>query len=413
MPEPRHRSVVIFRVFLPFAFGYFLSYLFRVVNAVLAPDLTADLGLTPADLGLLTATYFITFAALQLPLGILLDRCGPRIIEAGLLLFAALGALVFARAQGLPSLILGRALIGFGVSACLMAAFKSYVIWFPMDRLARINGFQMAAGGLGALTASAPVEWALTLTDWRGVFTLLALLCLISSASVFFLVPENKNAPPSETLSQQVKNLILVLRSPVFWRIAPLTTLSQAGFIGIQGLWAGPWLRDVGGLDRHGVAQTLSLSAMAMICGFILLGSLAQWLAKRDIPVRTSAVTGMTVLIGVQALITFEVPLPAPLLMAGFGFFGTSGILAYTALTLDFPAHLSGRVTTAINLLVFLGAFTIQWAVGGIIHLWPETGPGLYAPQGYHAAFLTVTGFQCAGLAWFWIYKRKKIPQVV
>ncbi|MCG8564414.1 MAG: MFS transporter, partial [Desulfobacterales bacterium] len=248
-----HRHHIVLRVFLPFAFGYFLSYLFRVVNAVLAPDLTADLGLTPSQLGLLTATYFIAFASSQLPLGILLDRYGPRLIESGLLMFAGLGALIFARAQGLTGVILGRALIGFGVSACLMAAFKSYVIWFPRETLARINGFQMAAGGLGALTASTPVEWALGYTDWRGVFTILAVLSFLAGLAVFFLVPERKTETKTEDLSQQIKGVIQVLKSPVFWRIAPLTTLSQAGFIGIQGLWAGPWLRDVAGLDRHSV----------------------------------------------------------------------------------------------------------------------------------------------------------------
>ena len=156
------------QVFLPFALGYFLSYLYRVINAVLAPDLAVDMGLDPSGLGLLTAVYFITFAAFQLPLGVLLDRFGPRKIEAALLIVAAAGAFVFANAGTLTGLVIGRGLIGFGVSACLMAAFKAFVIWFPKQQLPRINGFQMAAGGLGALAATSPVEWALTVTDWRG-----------------------------------------------------------------------------------------------------------------------------------------------------------------------------------------------------------------------------------------------------
>ena len=137
-------------MFLPFAFGYFLSYLFRVVNAVIAPDLVADLQINPSQLGLLTATYFIAFASFQLPLGVLLDRYGPRIVESFLLIFAGIGALIFAKADTLTGVVIGRAFIGFGVSACLMAAFKSYVIWFPENSWPRINGLQMAAGGLGA-----------------------------------------------------------------------------------------------------------------------------------------------------------------------------------------------------------------------------------------------------------------------
>ena len=182
----------VFRVFLPFAFGYFLSYLFRVVNAVIAPDLVADLHINPSQLGLLTSTYFIAFASSQLPLGILLDRFGPRIVESFLLVFAGIGALIFAKSQTLTGVIIGRAFIGFGVSACLMAAFKSYVIWFPEKLWPRINGFQMAAGGLGALSATTPVEWLLNFTDWRGLFLLLSILSFSIALGVFLVVPEKK-----------------------------------------------------------------------------------------------------------------------------------------------------------------------------------------------------------------------------
>ena len=161
---------VLLRLFLPFGLGYFLSYLYRTVNAVIAPNLVQDIGLDPANLGLLTASYFLSFAAFQLPLGVLLDRYGPRRVEAVLLLFAAAGAFIFAWAESLTGLIVGRALIGFGVSACLMAAFKAFTIWLPPERLPLANGIQMISGGIGALAATTPVEMALQLTDWRGVF---------------------------------------------------------------------------------------------------------------------------------------------------------------------------------------------------------------------------------------------------
>ena len=141
-------------VFIPFALGYFLSYLFRVVNAVIAPDLTADLALNPAQLGLLTAAYFITFAAFQLPLGVLLDRYGPRRIEAFLLFFAGLGAFVFARSESLTGLVIGRALIGFGVSSCLMAAFKAFVLWFPQNQWP--PGSHQGGTGIRTSSSSAP-----------------------------------------------------------------------------------------------------------------------------------------------------------------------------------------------------------------------------------------------------------------
>ena len=137
------------RVYFPLALGYSISYFFRNANAIIEGDLVRELGLGPADLGLLTSVYFISFAAFQLPLGVLLDRYGPRRTEAVLLLFAAVGALIFSQSDTLSGLIVGRLLIGLGVSACLMAAFKAYVIWFPNQRLPMINGLQMVAGGLG------------------------------------------------------------------------------------------------------------------------------------------------------------------------------------------------------------------------------------------------------------------------
>jgi len=400
---PRVPLPLLFRVFLPFAGGYFLSYLFRVVNAVIAPELAADTGVDPAQLGLLTATYLITFAAFQLPLGILLDRFGPRMVEAVLLMFAAAGAVVFALSTTLAGLIIGRALIGFGVSACLMAAFKSYVIWFPGPMLPRINGFQMAAGGLGVLAAFAPADLALRFTDWRGVFLGLGVLCVLMAVTVFTLVPESTRKPVPEKFSRQIQGVFQVFRSLTFWRIAPLTMLSQAGFMAVQGLWAGPWLRDVAALDRAEAAACLSISALAMIAGFIILGFITETLAKKGFPILYTAVTGMTVFIAVLGAMAFGAPVPPQLMMGLFGFFGTAGILSYTALTLSFPSRLSGRVTTGINLLVFLSGFALQWAMGAVINQWDSPLPGRYDPAGYQAALLMVLVLQVLGLTWFFI----------
>lgn len=125
MSEPL-RGATAARVFLCFASGYLLSYALRAINAVIAPSLTGELGLSNADLGLLSSAYLVSFGCMQLPLGIWLDRYGARRTEAALLLVAALGAAVFASSSSLAGLWIGRALIGIGVSACLMAAFKGY-----------------------------------------------------------------------------------------------------------------------------------------------------------------------------------------------------------------------------------------------------------------------------------------------
>ncbi|BBO68762.1 MFS transporter [Desulfosarcina alkanivorans] len=395
------------RVFVPFAAGYFLSYLYRVVNAVIAADLVGDLGIGPSSLGLLTSTYFIAFASFQLPLGVLLDRYGPRRMEAMLLLFAGLGAYLFSRSGTLAGLVVARAFIGFGVSACLMAAFKAYTLWFAREKWPLVNGFQMAAGGFGALAATAPVEAALHVTDWRGVFMVLAVLTLVVAVAVYIVVPEKRSGGNTESLRDQLKGVRTVFTSRAFWRVAPLTTMSQASFLSIQGLWAGPWLKDVAGLERMAVAHVLFWVAVAMIAGFILLGSLAGRLSRSGISVLTTSVTGMGLFMGVQlVVVAWGAAGPVLPLWLLFGFFGTSGILAYAALSQSFPVQLSGRVTTAVNLLVFVAAFLWQWAIGAMIGIFPVSADGSYALAGYRTGFSIMLGIQALTVVWFLVAGR-------
>ncbi|TKB26677.1 MFS transporter [Desulfopila sp. IMCC35006] len=400
--------MTLLRVFLPFAAGYFISYIYRVVNAVIAPDLVADIGVGPSALGLLTATYFISFASFQLPLGVLLDRFGPRKVEAGLLFFAALGAFIFARAESLAGLITGRAFIGFGVSACLMAAFKAYTLWFSREKWPLVNGFQMAAGGLGALAATSPVEAALQFTDWRGVFIGLALLTLIIAGSIFFIVPEKTSEGTGESLHNQMRGIHEVFASRKFWRTAPLTTVSQATFLAIQGLWAGPWLTHVAGFERTQVARLLFWVAVAMIAGFIVLGTIAERLSKRGVSVGATAVTCMFLFMIVQVLLILGPPAWCVPVWLAFGFLGTSSIIAYSALSQSFPVHLSGRVTTAVNLLVFITAFVAQWALGGIIDFFTR-GESTLSPTGFTAGFSLLLLLELAGIAYYVLAGRKQI----
>ena len=401
----------LLRVFLPFAAGYFLSYLFRVVNAVLAPDLAADIGVGPSALGLLTSVYFITFASFQLPLGVLLDRYGPRKTEAVLLMFAAIGAFIFSQADSLSGLVIGRAFIGFGVSACLMASFKAYTVWFDRSKWPLINGFQMAAGGLGALAATSPVEWLVSVTDWRAVFLILTGLSVLIGLLVLTVVPEKKTSSPRESLGAQIEGIKEVFTSLKFWHIAPVVTLSQAAFLSIQGLWAGPWLRDVVGLERGVAASVLFWVAVAMICGFIGLGYLAAQLAKRGIsPALTSAVC-MGLFMVVQLLVLITPPSWYLFNWVIFGFIGTSGILAYAGLSQLFEVRLSGRVTTSVNMLVFVATFVAQWMIGVIIEMWPMGADGSYNKQGFYYGFGLMLVLQISTLLWYaaglWILKTK------
>ncbi|MEI2781854.1 MAG: MFS transporter [Candidatus Competibacter sp.] len=389
---------VVWRVFLPFAAGYCLSYIYRTINAVLSPHLAAELRLDAGDLGLLTSAYFLTFAAFQLPLGVLLDRFGPRRVEATLLLFAAAGAGVFAASGGVTELVVGRGLIGLGVSACLMASFKAFVMWFPAERLPSANGWVLAAGGLGALAATAPVEAVLRLTDWRGLFAGLAGSSVAVALALFLAVPERGGATVGDWRSQ-VRGVADIFRSEVFWWIAPSSVLSQASFLAIQGLWAGPWLRDVAGLDKASAADCLFWTAAAMVGGFLGMGQLAYRLSRRGLPPVAVAAGGMGLFMLVQLALLAGVGPLLPL-WALFGFFGTSGMLNYAILSQAFAPALAGRVNTALNLPVFVLAFAGQWGMGAIINRWPVAGGG-YAEAGYRLAFGLALGGQL--LSWIWL----------
>ena len=402
---------IVFRVLIPFALGYFLSYVFRVVNAVIQQDLVAELGLDASDLGLLTSTYFLTFAAFQIPLGMLLDRFGPRKTESFLMLIAAAGAVVFALAPNREVLILGRGLIGFGVSACLMAAFKAFILWFPKGRLPLINGIQMAVGGVGAMAASVPVERALQFTDWRGIFLGLGALTVLGAALIFFVVPRRREVPEARsTLRELFGGVAAVMTSPVFWRLAPLTFASQASFLSVQSLWIGPWLRDIGGLDQADVAQAILVVSAAMTVGFILAGGLAERLGRIGIAPVPVALVVMTVSMAVQLVLVLQLAVPPVLIWSLFALFGTSGILVYAGLSQAFPLHLAGRVNTGLNLLVFVGSFAFQWGIGGIIDLWPMAENGGYRPEAYQAGFAMILGVQVLAALWCVVFRKGKLP---
>lgn len=395
----RSPTAVVLRVFLPFAAGYFLSYLYRTINAVLSPHLVAELGLDATDLGLLTSVYFLTFAAFQLPLGMLLDRFGPRRVEATLLLFAAAGAGLFAVSNHSTELMMGRALIGLGVSACLMASFKAFVLWFPAAQWPAVNGWVSAAGGLGALVATAPVEAALKLTDWRGLFVILAGLSFAAAAALWWVVPERGGGATTQGWRAQWREVVGIFRSPIFWHIAPASVLSQASFLAIQGLWAGPWLRDVSGLDQAATAEYLFWIAAAMVAGFLGMGQLTYRWSRLGVAPLGIAVSGMALFMLAQLALLLGWGPIGPLWVL-FGFFGASGTLTYAILTQAFPPAQAGRVNTALNLLVFVAAFAGQWSMGAIINRWPLAGGG-YAEPGYQLAFGLALALQ--SLTWVWL----------
>lgn len=392
------------RVFLPFAAGYYLSYLLRTVNAVIAPELTRELTLTAADLGLLTSAYLLAFAAFQIPLGLLLDRYGPRRVEAGLLLVAAAGTLLFAIGRSPFELTVARGLIGLGVSSCLMAAFKGFAQNFPAERQASLTGAIMASGGLGALTASLPLEFALPLLGWRGVFQGLTFLLLAVAALIFFSVPQREAGVSRDSLGAQLKDVGGILAHRVFWRFAPPMTLVTGGFLAVQGLWAVPWLMNVDGLTRHQAAEVLFALNLAMLLSHLGIATFAVRLARAGITPSRLLLGGFGLALASQAAMLAGLG-PAMLLWFAYGVGVSGGSLSYSLLSAHFAPALSGRVTTTLNLLLFIGAFTLQWGLGVLID--GLGAAGFATPAAYRATFALLLILQAASYAWFLFESRR------
>jgi MFS family permease len=396
-PEPGLPLRLLARVFVPFACGYYFSYFFRTVNAVIWPDLVRDVGLDANRLGLLTSAYFLAFALFQLPLGVLLDRFGPRRVNASLLVVAACGALVFGTSATVAGLIVGRALIGIGVSGCLMSSMKAFTLWFPMSRFATLSGWLLAAGGLGALSASAPVEALLGLTDWRGVFDGLAALTFAAAMLVFFVVPERDSDATRPGVRELVRGFGTIYRDPVFWRVAAVSMTAHAGFLATQGLWVAPWLRDVAGFDRHAVAGVLFAMAILTTIGFASTGTVSDAVAKRGVPplaIFKLGALASTLLVGGFAL---GASAAAAVTWCLYALLAPVATLSYTILTQRYDRALAGRVTTALNVLVFVAAFAAQWGIGAIVGLWTPAD-GRYPLAAYSAAFGAVVCLQAIAL---------------
>ena len=243
---------------------------------MIAPDLVREFDLLPGELGFVTAIYFLGFAFFQLPLGVLLDRFGPARVQSSLLGVAAIGAILFSTGETFGTLVAGRGLIGIGAAGALMSSFTAFALWFPRHFLPLTNGCFMGIGGIGALAATKPVEWILTLTDWRELFFWLAIVTAVVAVFVRFSLPAiEKNSSPISFCSQ-IQGLKSIYSNKLFCRIAPLTITTVASGFAIQGLWAAEWLRDVAGLGTGAIASHLFIIAVGLIIGPIVSGFFAK-----------------------------------------------------------------------------------------------------------------------------------------
>jgi predicted MFS family arabinose efflux permease len=393
-------SSVRLRVFFLFAAGYFVSYVFRGVNLGFAPTITQDLGLSAADLGLLTSLYFIGFALAQIPVGVLLDHFGPRRVTAGMLIFAALGIWIFGGAHSLGTMMLGRLFIGVGVSVCLAAAFKASAQFFPVARLPLVNGFTMAMGGLGGVVVGSPLATLLAFASWRSVCVGLGVFTLGVSAAIWFLAPERRDERGHTSIVTQFKGTLQILRSAVFWKVASFSVVTQGVFYAMQSLWIRPYLLDVMRLSPSHTAALVSLLGFAMMAGCIGFGSAARVLERRGVSVYAFCGIGMALFVVVQILMVLRAPLPPALLLAAYGAFGGTGILSYAIMAEYFPSHMIGRTNTTLTLVIFVLIFGFQVGVGAVLSHWPIDG-GRYPATAHLSAWGALIVLQIASAVWY------------
>lgn len=394
-------------VFSIFTAAYFLSYFYRSANAVIAGDLAHTMGLTAADLGLMTSLFFAAFAAVQIPLGVGLDRFGPRFVTPTLMLAGVIGSLVFGAAQDFAALALGRALIGVGMAGVLMGALKAFSRWFPPARYSTMSGLLVGIGSAGALVAATPLAWLNATIGWRAVFIGGAAAILLVALAVVF---GTRNTPPGAPWVGQtvdLGSLRVVFADARFWRMALLIFFTNGTLLAFQGLWAGPYLSDVLGLDAIGRGNVLFVLSLGVTIGFLISG----WLSDRF---GLARVVGLGTALFIVAQVTLALQPPLAVVLAAclvFGLFGGFSIMLLAQPRLVFPLAITGQATTATNLFAIGGTFLIQWWFGLVVNTFPANAVGGYPPAAYSVALALTAGGTLLALLWYLPMLRAPVTQ--
>ena len=391
---------LILSVFLPFAAGYYLAYLFRTINASISPALASDFGLDAVQMGLLASVYFLVFGLAQIPVGVLLDRFGPRRVQGVLLVIAAGGATLFGTASGFPELVVARAMIGLGVAGALMAGLKAIVTWFPRERVALVNGWMIMLGSLGAVTATAPTDWLLELVGWRDLFEVLTIGTVAVAGLIYMVVPEPAAGSESTTPARKPLTLWSVYSDPRFLRVAPLSAACIGSSWALHSLWASAWLADVEGFDRQSRVTQLFLMAVGLSLGALLLGTMANRLRKHNIRTEVLLASVAGLFIVAELVLVLRVPLPSLLPWSVVSIAGAATVLSFAVIADYFPREFAARANGALNLLHFGWAFVVQYGIGLVVGQWsPQDGH--YPAAAYQFAFGLSLALQAAALVWF------------
>ena len=360
---PKQKAISIFLVF---ALGYYISNLLRAITATISPNLVSEFNLSAGELGLLGGGYFLGFAAVQIPLGYLLDNKGPKKIVSYFLLIAVLGMISFSLSENFITLLLSRILIGIGVGACLMGPLTAYRIWYQDETQQRANSWMLMVGAIGMLSSSLPVQFFLPIIGWRMIFITLALLTIFCIILIIFFIP-NWNKANIQSNSKDNGSLKEIWNNDFFKSLVPMGFFNYGGLFAIQTLWAGPWMVKVSGYTPEQSANGLFIIYLSLLISFLSWGYLVPKISKNVSDAIKLLKFGAPLNLIVLAFIIYLGP------KAGayhWAFFAVSSVflsLTQPAVGMAFSLSNAGKALTSFNLLLFVGAFVLQWVIGILI----------------------------------------------
>lgn len=409
--EQKRRRLIMLVVVVA---AYVLSFFQRFAPAGIAQDLAAAFQTSAASLGVLAATYFYVYTVMQIPTGILVDTLGPRRILLLGGLVAGGGSLLFGLAESLNGALVGRTLIGLGVSVVFIAMLKIIAVWFEEHRFATMVGLSMLVGNLGSVLAGAPLSYLAQATGWRGVFVGVGLVSLVLGTLCWLLVRDRVDegahaAGPRVDRTVVLGGLMTVLRNRATWPAAAVNFGIAGSFFAFAGLWATPYLVQVHGLSRAVASTHVSVYFAAFAVGCLFMGSLSDRLRRRKLVVLVSAhVYGAIWLVWLSGA---SVPLAV-----SYGLFALMG-LATASFTLTWacakevnPPQLSGMSTSVTNMGGFLGGALLQPLMGWVMDLsWQgalRDGIRLYSPEDFRWGLLLL-----AGVGWFGAFAAWRITE--
>jgi len=392
---PKHLSRRRWSLFAVLSLIYMLVYFYRVSLAVIAGDVSHDLQLTPEELGTLAGILFYVYAFAQLPLGPLIDRFGGRLVISGCGLLTTAGGLLFSQAQSYGSAMAARMLIGVGTAAVLMATFAIFSRWYSRQEFGRASSLMIAFGNLGNLCGTAPLALGVTAIGWRYSFLLIAGLQGIATLLIFILVRDRPPLPSaaSENKSGSKVGIIaawrMIFSSGSFWLLGLLCFFWYGNYLAVQGLWGGPYLRELMGLSREKTGQMLMYVSIGFVCGsYFSDACVRRFFAGSQ---KWMLIVGSALLAGLMtAFLGWGELLPPGLLAVTLFLLGmavSSGVLIYPIIRASFPVSIVGTALTSLNFFVLLGAAVTQQAMGMIIGAQTPFG-GTPPATAYHSAFL-------------------------